>query len=282
MAKDKLRAEWFWVDRWTSSTGGMLPMEARGLYRELLSQAWIRGGKLPFDSEELCLIARCRQSEWKRCWPLVEPHWVVEDGSMWNETQLKIIQKGNEIRAFRSKAGSKGGSKTQANRRAKAKANAQAKSKPLDLSPSPDQEQSQSLEEQISVSTKPHSAKAENGVVKRVFDQWVSIMGKNPKQAKLTPKRKRLVEARLAEGYTEQMLLEAIQGCKDSPHHQGDNDRNQVYNSLDLICRDGEHVEQFLCEKATPAPVKIKPGTSQYAADLVDKACQSEFGGLER
>jgi hypothetical protein len=33
----KLLAEWFWIDRWNGSTGFLLPMEARGVYREMLT-----------------------------------------------------------------------------------------------------------------------------------------------------------------------------------------------------------------------------------------------------
>ena len=112
------------------------------------------------------------------------------------------------------------------------------------------QEQEQEQEQEQIQEQDPPSPPRGNGAVNRIFDQWVSIMGKNPKQAKLTPKRKRLVEARLAEGYTEQMLLEAIRGCQRSDHHMGNNERNRVYNSLELICRDGEHVEQFLDDQS--------------------------------
>ena len=44
--RDKLLAEWFWTDRWQGSSGFLLPLEARGLYREMLTQAWQRGGRL--------------------------------------------------------------------------------------------------------------------------------------------------------------------------------------------------------------------------------------------
>ena len=35
--KTNLRAEWFWTDRWMGSSAFLLPMEARGLYREMLT-----------------------------------------------------------------------------------------------------------------------------------------------------------------------------------------------------------------------------------------------------
>ena len=49
----KIRGEWFWVDRWMGSSAFLLPMEPRGLYREMLSQGFVRGAKLPNDEEAI-------------------------------------------------------------------------------------------------------------------------------------------------------------------------------------------------------------------------------------
>jgi len=83
-------AEWFLVDRWDGSSAPLLPMEAQGIYRAMLSQAWRRGAKLPADPEAIQLLIRCKAKEWKRSWPLVKPYWVEEDGYLVNETQLSI------------------------------------------------------------------------------------------------------------------------------------------------------------------------------------------------
>jgi len=70
----KMLAEWFWVDRWDGSSASLLPMEAQGIYRSLLSQAWRRGARLPNDPEQLQLLIRCRPSEWARSWPIMAPY----------------------------------------------------------------------------------------------------------------------------------------------------------------------------------------------------------------
>lgn len=77
----------------------------------------------------------------------------------------------------------------------------------------------------------------------RVFDHWREVMGHQT--ASLTPKRLRLIQARLKDGYTVERLCAAVDGCKLSPFHQGENDRHTRYDDLALICRDGEHVEQL-------------------------------------
>jgi hypothetical protein len=81
------------------------------------------------------------------------------------------------------------------------------------------------------------------GEAQQVFEEWVKVHGKG-KGAKFTPKRKRLVLARLKD-YPVERLFAAIRGCKKSPHHQGQNQTATKYDDLALICRDGEHVEMF-------------------------------------
>lgn len=79
----------------------------------------------------------------------------------------------------------------------------------------------------------------------RLFAYWQSVM--NHPTAKLTPKRARKVQDRLAQGYTEETIRAAIDGCKASAFHQGQSEKSdgRVYDDLELICRDGEHLEQF-------------------------------------
>ena len=86
----KLQAEWFLGSRWTTSRGFLLPMGARGLYRELLTQAWIRGGSLPRVEDDLKRIVGATSDEWRRYWPIVKPFWRVEGDRLVNDTQLEI------------------------------------------------------------------------------------------------------------------------------------------------------------------------------------------------
>jgi hypothetical protein len=76
-----------------------------------------------------------------------------------------------------------------------------------------------------------------------VFEHWRRVMSKPT--AKLTKGRAARVRDRLREGYTVEQLQRAVDGCKASAFHQGQNDRGTTYNDLELICRSGEKVEQF-------------------------------------
>ncbi len=81
-----------------------------------------------------------------------------------------------------------------------------------------------------------------------VFNYWKHVM--NHPHAILCRKRQRAIAARLKDGHSVDQLKLAIDGCKASPWHQGKNDRHQVYDDIELICRDTQHVESFVARRA--------------------------------
>lgn len=86
---------------------------------------------------------------------------------------------------------------------------------------------------------------ASSDPITRIFRYWAEIM--NYKRARLDEKRRRAVNGRIKEGYSEEDLRLAIEGCYLSPFHQGDNESNARYDDLTLICRDATHVDRFIC-----------------------------------
>jgi hypothetical protein len=79
--------------------------------------------------------------------------------------------------------------------------------------------------------------------VVRVFTYWQSVLD-HPK-AILTTGRETIIRARLKDGYSVESLEQAIDGCKRSAWHMGENPEGKVYDGLDLIFRSGEYVEKF-------------------------------------
>jgi uncharacterized protein YdaU (DUF1376 family) len=140
MAKDKLLAEWFWTDRWMGSSGFLLPLEPRGLYREMLTQAWRRGGRLPNDHAAIQRATGVSAEEWVRCWPSVAAYWRVDGDSLVNDTQVEVY---TEARAAQERATERGRRGAQATAQVRAQASAQAprkrvlKHQPPSPSPSP-------------------------------------------------------------------------------------------------------------------------------------------------
>jgi uncharacterized protein YdaU (DUF1376 family) len=104
----KLLAEWFWTDRWMGSSAFLLPVEPRGLYREMLTQAWRRGAQLPNDHEAIRRAVGVTVKEWERCWPKVSRYWRVEGDALVNDTQTEIYKQALAVQERASERGRRG------------------------------------------------------------------------------------------------------------------------------------------------------------------------------
>jgi hypothetical protein len=92
--------------------------------------------------------------------------------------------------------------------------------------------------------------------ITHVFRTWQEATRKH--RAQLDPKRRRRIKAALAQ-YPLQDVLDAVRGWQHSPHHCGQNNTATVYNDLDLLLRDAEHLERFRdLWRDGPAPVVSK------------------------
>lgn len=101
--------------------------------------------------------------------------------------------------------------------------------------------------------------------VQEVFDYWKQVL--NHPQAKLDAKRAKVIGARLADGYTVGDLCRAIDGCCKSPHHMGQNASRTVYDDIELICRDGSHVDGFIKKSDIPAGAAQRTSSQQQTFD---------------
>lgn len=82
--------------------------------------------------------------------------------------------------------------------------------------------------------------------INRVFEFWKIRSGHC--RARLDQKRRSKIRQRLVDGYTEQDIIDAIEGCRLSPWHMGTEPRGNgvVYDDIELICRDAKHVDMFI------------------------------------
>ena len=103
--------------------------------------------------------------------------------------------------------------------------------------------------------TKTLSSPTSSTVVHAVFSYWQEAL--NHPQARLTPEREKAIRARLKEGYTFDQITQAIDGCRASPFHRGQNERSQAYDDLTLICRNGSKLESFINVAATPKKKEV-------------------------
>ncbi len=79
--------------------------------------------------------------------------------------------------------------------------------------------------------------------------------GKKPRVV-LDDKRRKLIRRRLKDGYSVDDLCMAVTGWLYSDHHRGHNNRSTVYNSLDLLLRDGDHIDKFVAFHDRPGVAK--------------------------
>lgn len=89
-----------------------------------------------------------------------------------------------------------------------------------------------------------------------VFDHWRSVM--DHPRAVLDQKRKKKIADALKK-YPVDFLKQAIDGCKLSPYHMGQNDKGTVYDDLELILRDTAKIERFagFVDKPPTGPATI-------------------------
>ncbi|MBX3267049.1 MAG: conserved phage C-terminal domain-containing protein [Acidobacteria bacterium] len=80
--------------------------------------------------------------------------------------------------------------------------------------------------------------------VQEIFEHWQRVM--NHPRSKLDASRRRVIAARLKEGYTVEQIKAAIDGCKASEWHQGGNSSGAIYDGLTLICRNAEKLDFFI------------------------------------
>lgn len=79
---------------------------------------------------------------------------------------------------------------------------------------------------------------------REIFEFWFARAGKS--SAKLTPKRRMKIRARIKDGYTVEQIKRAIDGVCSSEWHRGANDRGVNYTELEMILRTGDNVEKYL------------------------------------
>jgi hypothetical protein len=93
------------------------------------------------------------------------------------------------------------------------------------------------------VSKNKKSLLVDQNHIKEVFDFWVLTFSK--KRVALDEKRRQAIGAAIHD-YGLEACKDAITGCSLSDFHMGRNKNNRVYNEIELILRDSEHIERFL------------------------------------
>ncbi|MEX3982787.1 hypothetical protein AB4Y45_27825 [Paraburkholderia sp. EG287A] len=94
-----------------------------------------------------------------------------------------------------------------------------------------------------------------------IFDYWRKCM--NSPKSKLDDKRKGVIRRALKAGYSPRDLCRAIQGCKLTPHNQGENDRGQKYLGIHVCLKDADQIDRFMANSKAPPQAPEKKGSGQ-------------------
>jgi hypothetical protein len=110
-----------------------------------------------------------------------------------------------------------------------------------------------------------------------VFAYWKQVMGKNGRTA-LDPPRKTAIQ-RALKVLSVDDCRRAIEGCRNTPHNMGDNERGERYNDLTLIFRDAAHWERFM-ERGTYR-AGDKPADPRARRERIERARNEYRAGQE-
>lgn len=117
-------------------------------------------------------------------------------------------------------------------------------------------------------------------VERELFDYWVARFNKT--RTRFTNERRRCLRARLREGYTAEDIRRAIDGCKASGYHNGENDTGAEYNDLTLICRNGTKLERFrdMARESGAEPLPVNE--SEETTAKIDALSRESLEALKR
>jgi hypothetical protein len=215
----------------------LMSLEERGAYITLCSWQWLEG-YLPGEEKDLARLLNLGVRDFRRVWKSLGPLFpMLLDGTRQNPViaDARTHQKWKRERL--REAGRRGGKKKPTFTK-EGEARLQGTLKQI-VSYSP------SIEER-SNQTKEKKKRISESAVLRIFGYWeekraetLGIERRVPMKA--TDKRLGKIRARMGEGYGEDDLKRAVDGCMGS-----DFNVKGGHVDIELICRDQSHVERYM------------------------------------
>lgn len=271
----------------------LMSLAGRGAYITLLCYCW-REGSIPSDIDRLARLCGTDSSAMAQLWGELSPCFeiAINEPSRLIHSRLETERiKQAAHSAERQESGKKGALKRWGN-------SEEPKKKEVEPRPKRDSSAITQLSGQLiandafssisssSSSTVKDSTTDKSVVVSlpdstpadQVFEHWKTSL--NHPRSILDAKRRRLINERLKEGFSVEDLKLAIDGCKQSPFHQGQNDRHQIYDDISLICRDAAKVEQFMtCRTVLNGAALSTPRTAGNIAAIEAFLADGSKGG---
>ena len=205
----------FFVSDYLSSTDVLLmSLAERGLYTHLLFRQW-QDGRLEFNSKDLSVLCACSESEFLELWEGIKGKFHTDsDGRIYNKRAESVKKEYVKLRIKRSEAGSKGGSKRQANIKQTAKQTSSKNQPPVQSSPI-QSNPIQSSPVHDTASTKPKREKEapasapDLSTARSILNHWNRHQALTNEPV-LSEQTATSINARLKAGYSEADLCQAI------------------------------------------------------------------------
>jgi len=244
-----------------------LSLEEDCIYRRAIDYLWQNPAGLPRDTVRLSRCLRLTEEEAKRLKWVLDEYLEVLGDKYKSERVDKEYKKALQRAEIARENGRKGGRPVTSEKPSGLAIANQAGNpspnpdhnpeKSSSQSPSPSQSQSTTqsgIVDTSSMSTKEkeneermEKKRQELEILKKqeqeIFDYWREKL--DHPQSVLESKRSKAIRGRLKEGYSVDRIKQAIDGIKLSPHNMGVNDRNTVFDDIELICRSGSNVDRF-------------------------------------
>jgi hypothetical protein len=231
-----------------------------GCYIRLMCYCW-REGSIPSDIKKIAKLCGEDGSAMAQLWDSIKLCFKLGNGSSDRLIHPRLEKERLKQEAFkkeRSESGQKG-AKHRWNKdiddfKNYSSANGSAIKEPIAKHSSSSSSSSSSTEYNTNTVVNTYMSSCEkiyesksglktNEKESEIFNYWKEKL-EHPKSV-LDKKRLIAIRARLKEGYTVERIKEAIDGIKNSPHNMGQNDRNTVFDDIELICRSGANVDRF-------------------------------------
>lgn len=222
-----------------------LSLVEEAIYFRLINFYYDSEKPIPIDLAPTVRKLRMRDNLQEVCDIINEFFWETENGFIHNrcEQLLKEYRKTNKKNKVN---GAKGGrpAKTKASKVTQKEPSGLIKETQLEPKDNPNYELLTNNQELITInqSNSEQSNKSDTRPLE-IFEYWCDVM--NKKRSAFSPKRKKVIEARLKDGYPVDEIKTAIINCSNTPHNMGKNENNKEYNDIELICRSSEKLEQF-------------------------------------
>jgi uncharacterized protein YdaU (DUF1376 family) len=217
-------------------------------YRRMLDKYYLNESPLPNDVKKIARLIGMRDNQEEISLVLEDFFTLSECELYWeNETASKVIGKYQADAKTAAENGKKGGRPRKETQNKPSGLLKETQPKP---NANPEESEPKANKEPLTINNKQitnNNSKLKDLSADKstdVFNHWAKVMGKN-NQSKFNAKRKGAVNSRFKEGYTVDQIKQAIDGCANTPHNMGQNDRGELYNDLELICRNGSNVERF-------------------------------------